>query len=82
MLENIVETIMEIITSELRRKSALFVIKKVISQAGILGKSVRILKISSKNGFLEDLISKQANTLQNIKRWIMKKMMIKKVLMM
>ena len=76
MLERIVETIVETIRFGLRRKSALFVTKKVVDQAGILGKSVKIPRISSKNDFLKGLVSKQVNTLQNMKKLIMKEMII------
>ena len=79
MLEEIKEIIKETIRYGLKRKDALFITKKVVGQAGILRKSVRIIRISSKNGFFNILISKQANTLQSMKELIMNKMMIQKV---
>ena len=51
MLERILEIIVETSRSGLRRKSALFITKKVVGQATILEKSVRIPKISSKTVF-------------------------------
>lgn len=63
------------------KKNTLFV-TKVVGQASIPEKSVRIKKISSKNGFLEGLIGKQTNTLQSMKELTMKAIMIQKVLMM
>lgn len=54
MLEEIKKTIKEIIRYKLKRKNTLFVIKKVIDQANILEKNIKIPKISSKNGFLKN----------------------------
>ena len=76
MLKGIVETIKKTIKPKLKKRDALFITKKVVGQASILRKSVRIQKISSKNSFLEALINKQVNTLQSIKELIMKVMII------
>lgn len=82
MLKEIVEIIKKTIKVKQQRKSDWFIIKKVVDQTNILKKSVKIQKISSKGGFLKSLIGKQANKLQNIKKLIMRKMMIWKVLIM
>ena len=76
MLEEIVETIEETIKVGWQKKSALFVIKRVVNQPSTLERSARIWRISLKSGFLKSLISEQDNTLQNMKELIMRKMMI------
>ena len=76
ILKRIVETIEESIRSELKRIDSLFATKKVVGQVNILGKSVRIQKISSKSGFFKALMSKQVNTFQSMKELIIKVMII------
>lgn len=82
MLERIVETIEETTScSGLNRKDALFIIKKVIGQANIPEKSRRIQRTTSKNSNLKGLIGEQINTLQSMKKMIMKEIMIQIVRM-
>ena len=70
ILKKIIETIEETIKFGQQRKDALFIMKKIVGQANILRKKVKIQKISSKSVFLQGLISKQVNILQSIKKLI------------
>lgn len=77
-----VENIKKIIRYKWKKEDVLFVSKKVVGQAAIWEKSVRIPKISLNNIFFKNLINKQASILQSIKKLIISGMIIQKDLIM
>lgn len=80
ILERIVEIIEEIVKLGYEKKSALFITRKIVGEAGILKKSVKIQRRYLKSSSLDGFINKKVIILQNMKELITSKMMIQKAL--